>query len=34
LRNFTSGEVVLWLMNGTSPTAGYTLTLDPNWNVQ
>ena len=31
--NPSTGEKVMWLMNGLSPTAGYTLSNDPNWSV-
>jgi hypothetical protein len=31
--NGATSETVIWLMNGTAPTAGYLLSNDPNWSV-
>ena len=32
-KNTATNEVVMWLMNGTLPTAGFTLTTDPQYSV-
>jgi hypothetical protein len=31
--NTTTNDKVLWLMNGTSPSAGFLLSNDPNWGI-
>ena len=33
LRNTATSEVVMWLMDGLAPTAGFTLTTDPQYSV-